>query len=64
MDFPSSSKFLLIYVGFFWPFGFSHIRDGMKLVNNGLHYSMEYLAATMIVSSHLGLVLVLSHCTE
>ena len=36
----------------------------MKLINNGLHSSMEYNAATMIASTHLGRSLVLNHCTE
>ena len=36
----------------------------MKLVTNGLHSTMEYNAATMIASSHLGNAVVLSHCTE
>ena len=48
-----------------WLFEFiSHIRDGMKLVHNGFHSSMEYNAANMIASSHLGRSLVLNHCTE
>ena len=43
---------------------FSHLRDSMKLVTNGLHSSMEYNAATMVASSHLGREVVLSHLTE
>ena len=36
----------------------------MKLVSNGLHSSMEYNAATLVASKHLGRSVVLSHCTE
>ena len=36
----------------------------MKLVTNGLHPTMEYNAANMRASSHLGRAVVLSHCTE
>ena len=43
---------------------FSHVRDAKKLVSNGLHSSMEYNAATMVASKHLGHSVVLSHCTE
>ena len=43
---------------------FIHMRDAMKLVTNGLHSTMEYNAATMVASKHLGRAVVLIHCTK
>ena len=36
----------------------------MKLVTYGLHSTMEYYVATLLVSSLIGRAVVLSYCTE
>ena len=43
---------------------FTHMRDAMDLVTNGLFSLMEYNASTIVASKHQRRAVVLNRCTE